>query len=122
MVRWSSRFDETVAFYRDLVGLTVIDSFEASYGHDGVILGMPDGSVHLEIVRVVEPTQLGRGLDQLVFYLPDLAAQQRIIRRFADAGVRPVGQIDYWAQNGGVTFADPDGREVIFASWVYRPP
>jgi len=37
-------------------------------------------------------------------------------------GVRPVEQIDNWADNGGVTDQDPDGREVVFASWVYRPP
>ena len=40
----------------------------------------------------------------------------------ARLGVRPVEQIDNWADNGGVTDQDPDGREVVFASWVYRPP
>ena len=62
------------------------------------------------------------GLDQLVFYLPDAAAQQRIMGRLAAAGVYPVAQIDYWQDNGGVTYRDPDGREVVFASWVYGPP
>ena len=62
------------------------------------------------------------GLDQLVFYLPDAAARERITARLAAAGVHPVAQIDYWADNGGVTYRDPDGREVVFASWVYRPP
>ena len=31
-------------------------------------------------------------------------------------------QIDYWQDNGGVTYQDPDGREVVFASWIYQPP
>ena len=35
------------------------------------------------------------------------------------AGVRPVAQIDYWEDNGGVTFEDPDGRKVVFVSWIY---
>ena len=39
--------------------------------------------------------------------------------RLASAGVLPVGQIDYWEDNGGVTFEDPDGRKVVFASWIY---
>jgi len=38
------------------------------------------------------------------------------------AGARPVAQIDYWQANGGVTYQDPDGREVVFASWTYIPP
>jgi hypothetical protein len=42
--------------------------------------------------------------------------------RLAAAGVHPVAQIDYWQANGGVTYQDPDGREVVFASWVYGPP
>ena len=40
----------------------------------------------------------------------------------ARLGVRPVEQIDNWADNGGVTDQDPDGREAVFASWVCLPP
>jgi hypothetical protein len=57
-----------------------------------------------------------------VFYLPDAAAQERITARLAAAGIHPVAQIDYWQSNGGVTYQDPDGREVVFASWIYRVP
>jgi hypothetical protein len=59
------------------------------------------------------------GLDQLVFCLSDAAAQELITARLAAAGVHPVAQIDYWEANGGVTYEDPDGREVVFASWIY---
>jgi len=57
-----------------------------------------------------------------VFYLPDTDAQALITARLAAAGVHPVAQIDYWEANGGVTFEDPDGREVVFASWIYSSP
>jgi len=123
VVRWSARYDETVGFYRDIIGLPVLETFRDSYGLDGTILGLPDGPVHLEIVRLPDASApVTPGLDQLVFYLPDAAAQERITARLADAGVNPVGQIDYWQSNGGVTYQDPDGREVVFASWIYRPP
>jgi catechol-2,3-dioxygenase len=123
VVRWSARYDETVFFYRDVIGLPVLETFCDSYGLDGTILGLPDGPVHLEIVRLPDasaPTT--PGLDQLVFYLPDAAAQERITARLAAAGIHPVAQIDYWQSNGGVTYQDPDGREVVFASWIYRVP
>jgi len=130
VVRWSARYEETLAFYRDIVGLPVLEAFHASYGLDGTILGLPGGPVHLEIVRLPdaqrpEPGLEQRpepGLDQLVFYLPDDAAQEGVKARFAASGVLPVPQIDYWEDNGGVTYRDPDGREVVFASWIYRPP
>jgi hypothetical protein len=42
---------------------------------DGTILGLPGGPVHLEIVRLGDARYPAQGLDQLVFYLPDAAAQ-----------------------------------------------
>src|SRR5690349_6754312 len=51
VVRWSARYEETVTFYRDTIGLPVLETFHDSYGLDGTILGLPGGQVHLEIVR-----------------------------------------------------------------------
>jgi catechol 2,3-dioxygenase-like lactoylglutathione lyase family enzyme len=114
LVRWSSRYDETVRFYRDVIGLPVLETFRASYGLDGTILGLPGSPVHLEIVGLREGPPPTPGRDDLVFYLPDAVARDHVVARLASYGVRPVPQIDYWDDNGGVTFEDPDGRKVVF--------
>jgi hypothetical protein len=100
----------------------VLETFRDSYGQDGTILGLPGGAVHLEIVRLRDAPPPTPGRDQLVFYLPDAAVSERIAARLASAGVHPAEQVGYWHANGGVTFQDPDGREVVFASWIYAPP
>jgi hypothetical protein len=117
--RTSAHYDQNIRFYRDLVGLPMLESFAASYGEDGTIFGLPDSSVQLEIVRSVAPVVPADRLDMLVFYLPDAAAQQRLVARMAAGGVEPTSQHPYWQANGGVTYKDPDGREVVFVSWVY---
>ena len=43
VVRWSTHYDQTVIFYRDIIGLPVLETFRGSYGLDGTILGLPDG-------------------------------------------------------------------------------
>src|SRR2546429_4235663 len=59
VVRWSARYEETVAFYRDAIGLPVLETFHDSYGLDGTILGLPGGQVHLEIVRAGQASYPG---------------------------------------------------------------
>ena len=54
-----------VAFYRDLVGLPVVDEFHGSYGEDGTIFGLPGTETHLEIVRTQPPGPSIDVFDQL---------------------------------------------------------
>jgi YycE-like C-terminal domain len=75
--------------------------------------------VQLEIVRSTAPAVRVDRIDMLVLYLADEAAQEGVIARMAAAGVEPTSQHPYWQANGGVTYRDPDGREVVFVPWVY---
>src|ERR1700745_642205 len=122
VVRWSARYEQTVSFYRDAIGLLVLGTFCDSYGLDGTILGLPGGQLHLEIVRAGQASYPGGGLDQLVFSLPDAAAREQMEARLAAAGARPVPQIDCWQADGGVTYQDPDGRGGVFGMLLESPP
>jgi len=118
--RSSGNYDDTIAFYRDLVGLPVVGGFAGSFGEDGVIFGFPDTRVQLEIVRrPPDAAQVGT-FDQLVLYLDDAAAVEAATGRLRNAGLAPIADPHpYWAANGAVIYNDPDGRDVVFVPWVY---
>jgi catechol 2,3-dioxygenase-like lactoylglutathione lyase family enzyme len=116
--RRSSNFAETVRFYRDLVGLPLYETFEGSYGSNGAIFGLPSWNLTLEVVESVEPVAADRH-EQLCLYFPDQQAQEAAIARLRAADVPPVQQDPYWAATGAVTYRDPDGREVVFAPFVF---
>lgn len=122
-VRWSLRslrYDATVAFYRDLVRLPVIDEFSSSFGEGGTILGLPHTSVHLEILRERSGDASAVGHDEIVFYVDGDEAVRAATAGLREAGIAPDGEgHPYWAANGAITYRDPDGRGLVFAPWVF---
>jgi hypothetical protein len=116
--RRSAHFEDTVRFYRDLVGLPLCATFAESFGSTGAIFGLPRSTMTFEIVQATEPVAVD-GHEQLCLYFPDAAAQQRATTRLAESGAEPVDSHPYWAATGAVTYRDPDGREVVFAPFVF---
>ncbi|KAA1248420.1 VOC family protein [Mycobacterium simiae] len=116
--RRSSNYHEAVRFYRELVGLPLYETFGDSYGSNGAIFGLPSWNLTLEIVEAVDEVAVDHH-EQLCLYFPDQDAQQAAIARLREAGIEPVQQHPYWEAMGAITFRDPDGREVVFAPFVY---
>jgi len=116
--RRSSNFEETVRFYRELVGLPLYETFEASYGSNGAIFGLPSWNLTLEIVEADGDIAVDQH-EQLCLYFPDKQAQRAAIARLQAAALQPIEQHPYWEATGAVTYRDPDGREVVFAPFVF---
>ncbi len=117
--RQSSNFEETVRFYRELVGLPLFETFEASYGSSGAIFGLPSWNLTMEIVEAVDGDVAVDQHEQLCLYFPDQESQLAAITRLQQAGLEAVQQHPYWEATGAVTYRDPDGREVVFAPFVF---
>lgn len=116
--RRSSNFQDTVRFYGEVVGLPLFETFGESYGSNGAIFGLPSWNLTLEIVESIEPVSVDHH-EQLCLYFPDRQAQQAAIARLQAAGHEPVEQHPYWEATGAVTYRDPDGREIVFAPFVF---
>jgi YycE-like protein len=117
--RRSSNFEETVRFYRELVGLPLFETFEASYGSNGAIFGLPSWNLTMEIVEAVDGDVAVDHHEQLCLYFPDRQSQRAAVARLQEAGLEPVQQHPYWEATGALTYRDPDGREVVFAPFVF---
>ena len=115
VARPTDHFEEVIRFYIGGLGLDKLGSFEDHDGFDGVIVGMPGVSYHLEFTR-----QRGHDVGSaptnenlLVFYLPDEREWQNAVDRMVTAGYHPVPSFNpYWERNGH-TFEDPDGYRVV---------
>jgi hypothetical protein len=116
--RYYFKFEEAVSFYRDLVGLPLYERFTGSYGSNGAIFALPTPSVTLEIVEATEQVSVDPR-EQLCLYFPDEESQRAAVARLVTAGLGPVASHPYWEATGAVTYHDPDGREVVFAPFVY---
>ena len=105
----TSQFDETVAFYTDLIGLKVIESWDEG-GDKGAILGLsdsPTGQAFLELA----PTALPKSHDaiSLQFRVSDIdAVAERLRDRWPFRGPekRPWGSTYLYLK-------DPSGVRVI---------
>lgn len=111
----------TEAMYRRGLGLIVLGRFEDHAGFDGVMLGDPGGSHHIEYTYArhhpVTPTPTAE--DLLVFYIPSAEEWQAACANMLAAGFRHVPPFNpYWDERGR-TFEDADGYRVVLerAQW-----
>lgn len=115
VARPTDQLDRVVEFYRDGLGLQEIARFEDHDGFDGVMLGLPGYTYHLEFTHHHggSPCPAPSRDNLLVLYIPDVAAIERVKNRLERLGYPEVEpENPYWSGRG-VTIADPDGWRVV---------
>ncbi|MCE7080725.1 VOC family protein [Streptomyces sp. ST2-7A] len=120
--RPTARYDDVLAFYRDALGLPVLAEWRGHRGYDGVVVGLPDNRVHMELLQHGDPPRVPEPHpeNQLVLYLRGPEAVATAIRRLGGYGHAPVSAANpYWPERGAVLFEDPDGWSVVLAPWVF---
>jgi hypothetical protein len=122
VARPTDQMEAVVRFYTEGIGLIVLGSFEDHEGFDGVMLGIPGASYHLEFTRK-RGHAAGRAPTQdnlLVFYIDDALEWQQATERMSAAGYQPVQSFNPYWDRLGRTYEDPDGYRVVIQnqSWV----
>ncbi len=115
IARPTDRLDEVVRFYRDGLGLPELYRFADHNGYDGVMLGLPGRSYHLEFTHHHDgsPCPAPSQDNLLVLYLPEAEDFERMRGQLSKVGHQPVApENPYWLDKS-VTFEDPDGWRVV---------
>jgi lactoylglutathione lyase len=108
------RYEEAVAFYRDLLGLPVLESFEGSGG--GVVLDA--GRATLELLSVgqaelVDEIEVGSRVAGPVRVALEVADSAELASRLAAAGAEPLADpvVTPWSHRN-VRLRAPDGLQL----------
>jgi len=121
VARATDQLEAVVRFYREGLGLELLGGFQGHDGFDGVMLGQPGASYHLEFTHHPEhPAPRSPSPENvLVFYLPDPEEWRCACERMEACGYLPVPPLNpYWAVRGR-TFEDPDGYRVVLQQGIW---
>jgi catechol 2,3-dioxygenase-like lactoylglutathione lyase family enzyme len=116
VARPTNDLSAAATFYRDVLGLPVLASFEDHDGFSGVIFGLPDASRQLELVSHEGAVPAPTSEDQLVLYLGSAERVEADADRLREAGFAPrLSPNPYWQRTGAVCFVDPDGYWLVLS-------
>jgi len=121
IARPTDKLKELIQFYQQGLGLNIIGSFEGHDGYDGVMLGMPDASIHLEFTQHVNgsPCPAPTRDNLLVFYFETNEAYQAAVNQLKQGGAKEVEpENGYWIGKS-TSFEDPDGWGVVLFNGLF---
>lgn len=121
IARPTDKLKELIQFYQQGLGLNIIGSFEGHDGYDGVMLGMPDASIHLEFTQHVNgsPCPAPTRDNLLVFYFETNEAYKTAVDQMKQAGAKEVEpENGYWIDKS-TSFEDPDGWGVVLFNGLF---
>lgn len=116
VARPTDKLPEVEKFYCEGIGLRKLGFFEGHDGYDGVFIGLPDATYHLEFTQHIagSPCPAPTPDNLLVLYLPDKACIKQIVQRLEQMGYPEVApENPYWKEKGAVTVEDPDGWRLV---------
>ncbi|KFK96463.1 MULTISPECIES: VOC family protein [unclassified Serratia (in: enterobacteria)] len=122
IARPTDRLHEIAQMYCHGLGFKRLGEFEYHQGFDGIMLGHPQHTYHLEFThhRGVRVGQAPTQDNLLVFYLPALEQWQSMCAQMLAAGFRRVPAYNpYWEVNGQ-TFEDLDGYRVVLQQGTWH--
>ena len=107
--------ERATRFYRDVLGLPVLASFEGHSGYDGVFFALPGGA-EPELTHGPAGPVESSDEDLLVLYAGSDVDFRSVVERLAAAGAQRLEAANPCWNVWGATFLDPDGYRLVIAT------
>lgn len=123
IARPTNNLIEVIKFYQQGLGLEMLGKFEDHSGYNGVMLGMPDKTYHLEFTQHIDKAPLPEPTKEnlIVFYYDSPEEYQRANERMQKMGINPVEPENPYWKGKSETYEDPDHWRVILFNGIYKP-
>ncbi|MCP3027202.1 VOC family protein [Halobacillus sp. A5] len=115
LARPTNKLEEMRTFYEKVLGLEKIGEFNHN-GYHGLLIGLPDQKVHLELLQSDHDFNTVAPNDDhlLVFYLHTIEQVEAVRTKLKGHGVEPVEPVNPYWKDKAYTFEDPEGWRVVF--------
>jgi catechol 2,3-dioxygenase-like lactoylglutathione lyase family enzyme len=115
IARPTLQLNKVVDFYKNGLGLQEVGRFENHAGYDGVMLGLPDTTYHLEFTQQHngEPLPTPTNEHLLVLYYDNEKDYVDANTRLQEFGVFPVAPENPYWKDKSETYEDPDGYRIV---------
>ncbi|RZJ26288.1 MAG: VOC family protein [Flavobacterium sp.] len=117
IARHTDNLDKIKSFYCDILGLKIIGRFENHDGYDGVFIGRPNESWHLEFTSSeAEATHQTDEDDLIVLYPESRSEYDNLIQKLALSKIEFIcAKNPYW-NSFGKMILDPDGFRIVISN------
>ncbi len=116
IARPTDKLREVEEFYCKGIGLQKLGGFENHKGYNGIMIGLPGNSYHLEFTQYKDgsPCPAPTKDNLLVLYIPDQESISKIKIRLNKMGYPEVEPENiYWKDKQAITIEDPDGWRIV---------
>lgn len=123
IARPTNNLAQVVKFYHEGIGLDILGEFKGHAGYDGVMLGMPDKTHHLEFTQHINKEPLPKPTKEnlIVLYYDSPEEYQKANKRIQNMGITPVEPENPYWKGKSETYEDPDQWRVILFNGIYNP-
>jgi catechol 2,3-dioxygenase-like lactoylglutathione lyase family enzyme len=116
IARHTNDLEKIKSFYIDVLGFSLLGSFENHDNYDGIFIGKPDLDWHFEFTKSNKNANHHFDEDDiLILYPEEIDEFNNLISNLLNNNISTItSKNQYWNENGEM-FLDPDGYRIVIS-------